>query len=203
VIISDEYKFVFVHIPKTGGTSIKKALHMYYNKDQVEFDGEKVTDIDGYRPHVTLTETDIAKFRCYFKFGVVRNPWSWHASIWSFFQRPDRNNKFITGLPFETYVDSVCDKNCKLPYARNQVEWLMLDGVEVVDFIGRYEFLLRDFELIISQVGLRDAAIQLPHFKKAKTYDYELMYSSRMRKLIEKKHRKDIERFSYQFARQI
>ena len=34
MIISHEYKFIFVHIPKTGGTSIVQALYPYLDPEQ-------------------------------------------------------------------------------------------------------------------------------------------------------------------------
>jgi len=105
MIISDKFNFVFVHIPKTGGTSIKKYYIITIIQIKFLFDGEKVTDINGYRPHISKKQLD--KFKGHFKFSFVRNPWSWHSSIWHFFQRPDRNNKIITGISFEKFNNNV------------------------------------------------------------------------------------------------
>lgn len=199
MIFSDAHKFIFVHIPKTGGTSIKRALYDFYNPDQIEFDGEKVTDIDSYRPHTAMTTEVSAQYPDYFKFAIIRNPWSWHASIWKFFQRPDRNNKTITGISFDAYLEEVCCPETKLPYRRNVADWIYEGDDMLVDFVGRFERLAEDFDTILARIGLDKSQVNLPHFKNAGPYDYASMYSPAYVDMIAKKHARDIALFGYQF----
>lgn len=197
MIISDTHKFVFVHIPKTGGTSIKKALLPYYNKGQIEFDEEKVTDLNGYRPHIAMTNKLAFKFASYFKFAIVRNPWSWHASIWRFFQRPDRFNKWITGISFHDYIEDICYRNIRSPYYKNQADWFYRDEEFLVDYVGKFENLPRDFNTIINNIGV--PVMSLPHYKNSGLYDYRSMYSNPLVDTIAKKHQTDIDLFGYKF----
>lgn len=199
MVISTKYNFVFVHIPKTGGTSIKRALYDYYDAGQLSFDGERVTDLNGYRPHVVMSEELSARYEGYFKFGFVRNPWSWHASIWKFFQRPDRNNKLITGVSFDDYLAEVCSGRTRLPYGRNQADWLYDGDRLLVDFVGRFERLRDDFAYVVDRVGVPLSATELPHFKNAGAYDYRAMYTSQTVDAIGAKHARDIALFGYAF----
>lgn len=198
MIIADKYKFVFVHIPKTGGTSIKHALYNFYD-GQIEFDGERVTDLDGYRPHIAMTKDLSSKCKGYFKFGFVRNPWSWHASIWRFFNRPDRNNRFITGISFSAYIDLICNTETSLPYIKNQIDWVSENGELTVDFIGRFEHLSRDFELILDRIDLNKKTIKLPHYKNNGPYEYRGLYNNNTREMIAIHNKRDIEAFGYTF----
>jgi hypothetical protein len=86
MIISHKHKFVYVHIPKTGGTSIKDALAPY---------GQRFTFHEGYkipnlrRPGASSTSvyhptaSEIRDYflkmgwdwDAYFKFSFIRNPW--------------------------------------------------------------------------------------------------------------------------------
>src|SRR5215813_14048351 len=79
-MISHKHKFIFVHIPKTAGTSIEEAL-----RDETcqllrnEWDHTRAP----HAPlnHLTLRELadchilTPAQLKSYFKFCFVRNPW--------------------------------------------------------------------------------------------------------------------------------
>ena len=58
MIISHEHKFIFFHIPKTGGSSLTKYLCKY---------GKKLKHPG---PHFTYSNLN----RDFFRFGFVRNP---------------------------------------------------------------------------------------------------------------------------------
>ena len=64
-MISHEHKFLFIHIPRTGGTSIESQFNCKENKEK--------------NKHWTLSywrkTLDRETFDDYFKFAFVRNPW--------------------------------------------------------------------------------------------------------------------------------
>jgi sulfotransferase famil protein len=67
-MISDRHKFIFVHIQKTGGTSIEKVFEPLADLRDVPF---KHASAAHYR------ESFPDQFDSYFKFSFVRNPWDW------------------------------------------------------------------------------------------------------------------------------
>ena len=68
-MISHQYKCIFIHIPKTGGTSIENVLSQ---------DKSKGSD------HRLLHEySNCSDFDSYFKFAVVRNTYD---RIWSIYR---------------------------------------------------------------------------------------------------------------------
>ena len=73
-MINDNLKLIFVHIPKTGGTSIKKSLGIT-NRSL------------GYHKRANDIKKEIPdKWKNYFKFSVVRNPYDRVYSIYSYYK---------------------------------------------------------------------------------------------------------------------
>ena len=94
MLISHEYKFIFIHIGKTGGTSIEKVLCEYLKKDFKETkkdnDGNWWKHIwaKGMKKKVGETIWDD-----YFTFAFVRNPYDMILSLYSMYtQYPEYTN---------------------------------------------------------------------------------------------------------------
>lgn len=96
MIISHRHRYVFVHIPKTGGTSLTLALELRVGRDDIILsDTPKGTRrrarVKGVRSrgrlwkHSTLTDieglVDPAIFDDYLLFTLVRNPWTARLAI--------------------------------------------------------------------------------------------------------------------------
>lgn len=84
MIISKRFKLLFVHIPRTGGTSIKRQL---YKLDPFLKIQEKRLKLS---PHQPMTNELNMQYEDYFKFSIIRNPW--HSclsaySMWEFNKR--------------------------------------------------------------------------------------------------------------------
>ena len=186
---SDEYKFYFTHIPKTGGTSIKKALLPYANPGQLTFNGEKVNDGVGFHPHVKLTRARAIQYSTYFKFSIVRNPWARHASLWKFLT--GRGRRSVAGLSFPQYIEAVCNGNHH--YSINQVDF----GLKYMSFVGKFENLEGAFRQICQRTGVPENTLE--HFKDQGDYSYRTMYNHKTRMLIEKHCSEDILQFEYEF----
>ena len=63
-MISDQYKFIFVHVNKTGGTSIEKVFSKLADKEDVALKHEPAAFYKNNFPD---------RFRTYFKFAFVRS----------------------------------------------------------------------------------------------------------------------------------
>lgn len=75
-------KFIFAHMPRTGGTFIEEFL-----KDNVS-DTKSSQDIDWLKKHHPMQTLDIDGR---FVFGVVRNPFDYYVSLWHFERREYRS----------------------------------------------------------------------------------------------------------------
>ncbi|MEP4099367.1 sulfotransferase family 2 domain-containing protein, partial [Paraglaciecola sp.] len=205
------------HIAKTGGTSIRSVLNklrwrcpMYY----LMFPGHKISNFCG---HTTATKFPrhagviAAKemlpdefFNKLYKFAFVRNPWDLQVSSYHHIQR--ERPELLAGIKdFNEFIEYKFDP--ARPYifhfdiaTKLQTDHLIdLKGNIVVDFMGRYETLHDDFEVIKKELGLKDVSI--PHKRKAtdRKKDYREYYNTRSIDAVAKHYQQDIDLLKYQF----
>ena len=83
--VSYQYKCIFVHIPKTAGTSVEHALGLHGDKTSIGLErywnqqGQKENLFGGEYQHLTLPEIKRILprniFQNFFRFTIIRNPW--------------------------------------------------------------------------------------------------------------------------------
>jgi hypothetical protein len=204
---SESKKFIFIHVYKVGGQSIRKALIPYceLNPPLVGKYIERLTHfhlIDKYKKlpvHATAQEIRDElgedKYAQYFKFAFVRNPWDWQVSAYHYgkSRRLHKHYKIINSFKdFNEYIawrvmsgvktqsDFLCDKQNNL----------------IVDYIGRIENFSHDFSEICSNLNIHAS---LPHENKSKHTDYHEYYNEESIELIRNAYKADIERFGYEY----
>ena len=104
MIVADRKKIAYIHIYKTGGSSITKLLmpHISENCRQANVrtsgaNWRKTWHIDNSmhsKFSSALASVDSRKIDLdeYFKFTIVRNPYSWILSVWNNFYQSPRGN---------------------------------------------------------------------------------------------------------------
>lgn len=202
--ISHVHKFVFVHIPKTAGSSIEKKFNIY----GVDNNGENdiiCTDImfgknyqhSTYNQILERSPKDVSD---YFSFSFVRNPWSKMVSEF-FWRKPW--DKEIQGFTFNQFVDRVCDfdlnhpKMC--PHFIEQSKFILNKKDEkIIDFVGKAENFESDFNLICVKLNVKNNNLDKVNTTKHK--DYLHYYDKQSINKIKEKYRRDIEYFSYEFG---
>ena len=140
-------------------------------------------------------------FDRYYKFGFVRNPWDRVVSLYQRNEGIQMRGKFS----FEEFVEwiQLSSDTCVHPSPhRFQVDWFKdKNGKVVVDFIGRFEKLNRDWERIASRLEVRG---KLPHMQlnpcKKQGVHYSSFYNRRTRQLVHEKFKEDIDYFGYEFG---
>lgn len=216
MIISYSHQFIFLHIAKVAGISIREALKGYTQEpDRFKIkrpprhvNGQPnplYTAWDAALTHATARETRKAlgaTFDSYYSFAFVRNPWDWQVSMYHFLLKETDNPRYeeVKALSgFEAYLEWVIATRNPYPKGATRLQSEMITdetGQIMVDFVGRYENLAADFATVCRTLHIRAA---LPHLNQSRHRDYRTYYSERARKLVETHYQADIELFGYTF----
>ena len=202
MLLSRQKKFLFVHIQKTAGSSLRQALTAAV-PDLGPFLGTH-DHAAWARPHLGADWPDV------FKAAFVRNPWdrlvSWYAMIreqdaatnrfWEYVRRRARS--------FEEFLlhctDTVEDHDGRKSILFNQLDYLTDErGEVIVDFIGRYESLEQDAAPLFRRLNVNAV---LPHVNGSRHGHYSAYYTDRTRDLVALRYRRDIDHFGYTFEAQ-
>ena len=203
-------KLTFVHVYKTGGTSIERALQaaligksfapiLVKNRYLSEATNRAARAI-GYCPAAKHASARAIResigggaFDQTFSFGVVRNPWDWQVSLYEYMrQRPKHfQHQLISGMSFEEYIHWRVDGNFRL-----QQDYIAEEGPNRVDFVGRFEELGQVWARVKGETGI---ALELPHLNATKRSSYRKYYTNELRALVASAFAPDIEAFGYEF----
>lgn len=198
----DRLRAVFVHIPKSAGTSLRKALY-----DTGSF----------HIPASRYLAADPERFRAYFTFCVVRNPWDRMNSAFHYlFERRSAAPDFVDHRwaaselarfrDFRDFVHRLGDDTrlrariLSYVHFRNQLDWITLPAARdrpIVDHVGRFEDLAATCDLLRDRLGLE---VHLPRERcRPDRRDYRRLYDSRMVDIVAGLYRTDIDVLGYAF----
>jgi hypothetical protein len=207
-VISHAHRCIFVHIPKTGGTSVEDLI----------WPGPRTTDdlwmgfIDRYHnkyqtgglQHLLAAQireevgTDV--FSRYYKFSIVRNPWDRAVSQFVFMDTRDDLREFLgmkKGDGLKKYAELIRKK--KHVQWEPQVNFVRdANGESLLDYIGRFEAFSGSVFHALRAIGIK--ANSIPHRKKGQRGPYQDYYDAESREMIAAMYAADIEAFGYRFS---
>ena len=201
MVVNDHHKFVFVHVPKTAGTSITRALNELYGTNPAAKGPTKhETPMDFFRCCKDRTGQLAEHFRAYRFFAFVRNPWDRLASLHRYLIRRLQRHPLPVPCSFDDFVSMLDAREpwlMALHSSRPQSDYVD----DSFAFVGRYERLKADFDAVCAM--LRIGTLELPHRKRTTTgpVDYRLCYSDRAAETLGRFYAGDIARFGYSFDR--
>jgi sulfotransferase famil protein len=204
-IVSDKYRFAFLGIAKVATKSVGHALLRAADLD---------AHLIGQRSASAVAQDEC--YAGYFKFSIVRNPWSRAASCYyDKIRLPNTVNKvtFLAkrpglspDMPFDRFIEWLCSEDGADAYAdRHWVSQYRIisdsHGRIVCDFIGRLENIGVDFRTICDAIAI--PPIEVPHRHKSR-YDqalrnYRDLYNDNTRNLIGRRYERDLDAFKYVF----
>ncbi len=227
-MISEKHKCIFVHIPKVAGQSIelfflglnglsweaREALLLKYNPDP-ELGPERLAHLTASE-YVDLGHITRSNFDDYFKFSFVRNPWARLVSEYLYrdYHKKMSFRAFVAhGLPQKS------DYSDTYRHILPQYQFIYDNsGKNLLDFVGRFENLQQDFDLVCSRLEV--AHTKLPHVNSAtrvgivksildkfvffklhsSPQSYVDYYDEKTKRKVEQMYISDIETFKYRFS---
>lgn len=217
MLLSVKHRFLFVHIAKTGGTSVRAALQGLRWRDPwyyPMFLCSRLSHLSGHRlaaklprhAKIVAAQEMLPQefFDDLFKFAFVRNPWDLQVSSFHHIRR-ERPHLLAGHDTFASFLRWKLDP--ERPYQFHldtsielQSDYLIdLHGRVLVDFIGRYENLGEDFATVCRRIGTPRRS--LPHRRRAtdRAKDYRSYYDDGTARLVAEHFARDIELLDYRF----
>ena len=170
MIVNSQNKFIFVHVFRTGGSSIEKTLG---------------GNTRGFNTHTKLEE--VPNWRQYFSFGFVRNPWDRMVSGYMYLTT---RNQFKGS--WDQYVGQFTKGRL-----RTAKQFAQHDMLKNCSFVGRFEHLQEDFDTICELAGITQR--KLPHVWKTKHKPYIDYYTDEQKKIVEDAYSGDIGVYGFTF----
>ena len=197
MILSYNPKLIFIHLPKTGGTSFTHGLRPYL-KGKVVYGSQQNPD---WKHHVRAKDfkSRLPDYDDFFTFTIVRNPYDRIYSWCSMMNAKQMVGKPVDKDTFKKWL-FFGSKNMKtIPQKNNQYDWLVdKDDNIIVDYIGRFESLQSHFDEIVTKIG--GVKTDLPKRRVSnRIRDYREVYDQESIEFIKEYHGKDLEYFNYSF----
>ncbi|MFD1159110.1 sulfotransferase family 2 domain-containing protein [Roseovarius aestuarii] len=215
MIISPGRNYIFVHIPKTGGTSLALALEARAMKDDIligdtpkalrrrnRLKGKQtagrlwkhstLTDIDGLVPLDQITRA--------FTFTLVRNPWDRMVSYYHWLQDQSFDHPAVELAKSRDFNGFLNAPQTKAALIAQPSDHYMTssDGREHASAYLRLEHFAADAAPLWDHLGFE---LSLPATNQSKRDPaYENYYSDADRQLIADICASDIRRFGYRFG---
>jgi hypothetical protein len=182
-----DYNIVFIHIPKTAGSSIRRGF----------FKGNFEKKVP---------ETFPKEWESMFKFTFVRNPFDRFVSNYKMFTSGflDKKNS-INVSNYKLTIDEFFELSKKdLNYYNTSgigfhtyPQTHKLNFLHKADFIGRFENLEEDFKKVCELCNIKYD--KLPKWNETERLHYREYYSNKLREKITDYYREDLETLNYEF----
>jgi hypothetical protein len=200
VLVSESHKLVFVHIQKTGGSTVHRLLQ------------ERIPDIRTKAPRHEVAIRGMPELDAwdeYYKFAFVRNPWdrlvSWYSMVTKFPRGGNELWRYVrnNSSTFKEFIYNCTDeveirKGVYYSFTYNQLDYVTDEnGNLLVDFIGRLENFDEDVQKVFNRIGIGLETV--PHKNRSKHQHYSTFYTPDTEMIVRERFKRDIEYFGYEF----
>jgi len=180
-------RFVFIHINKTAGSSIEKALKLPHEHKTAL---EKIEEIGRDSWDKKLT------------FAVVRNPWDKVVSHFHYRVKTNQTGLREHPVEFREWVKRAYGNRDPLYYDKPkmfmpQMDWISeRDGRILVDEIIHFENISSEFTDLLQTLGKN---VTLQHVKRSDRGNYRNYYDQETMEVVRIWFERDIDRLGYRF----
>jgi hypothetical protein len=211
MLMSHKNKWIFIHVPKTGGSSIITALKPYCDVQSQFFHqardhslpltSKQTRDYDQHDTLEQVNETLVSQNHDpgeYFSFCYVRNPWDHAVSQYHYYhrlveKRPD---------PMQHAIDVVnnCETVAEYLKSRYYHKSMMavLGYTRDVSYVCKFENFQQDFDVVCDRIGI--SKIHLPYKNASKHTHYTDYYDDEAKQIVAETNAEFIEHFGYEFG---
>ena len=113
-MIDHKYKIIFIHIPRCGGTSIEKAITGY--------DYWQIAPLLKHAPANIYKNLFPRYWKEYFKFSIVRNPYTRFRSLWKYRDAYGLSKDLSGKIKLKKYLSYFHSNNQTIETQRNLIK---------------------------------------------------------------------------------
>jgi hypothetical protein len=219
MIISNTHRAIFIHIPKTAGTSITNLIEPALRWNDLVLGGTHFGQRiqPAYRERFGLSKHMPARvvrrtvgeeiWSTYFKFAIVRHPYTPLVSFYNWKRgavaRAAPDSPLWSWPATEAYLQSSSFgefiRHSKFLASRAswaQIDWVCDEaGRCLVDFVGRFEELGSAIETVATRMGLPSAHLEVHNSSESARPPGELIQDDYQ--FVHELYRRDFEMFGY------
>jgi hypothetical protein len=180
-MICHEKRLIFIHIARTGGSSVEHALV-----------GSDWWLVEPETKHLSASQTRALYgqevWDSYTKFTIVRNPWDRMVSMFA------RRAWIPSGVDdFRGFLDLV------RPHPNEKYDSLYYHEIldEAVDEVLRFETLSEDFAHFVDRLGM--PGVTIPHLERTEREPYTSYYTPETMEIVRRRFARDILDYGYEF----
>ena len=191
---NDELEVVFLHVPKTGGTAIKRLFDIHQLDSH---DPSEVPSPQHLTCELLLLRMGAEKYDRYYRFTFVRNPWArmLSAFLW---RRGRTGDRPPPSFPeFVREARRVVEEESYYEHAFGDHFIPQVRYAEDVHDVFRYEAFEAGVRAVADRLGVSIGAIPQREGEPRHYPDY---YDDRSRAVVAEVYRDEIERFGYVYG---
>ena len=201
---------IFIHIPKTAGTSIETIL--FENINSNDYLKYWYGNVNNYElDHSTikyLVENCKHYNKNFFKFCVVRNPYERLVSEYkyckNYYSRFIKNinsfKEFIFELnsKFNQVLENEENNHHLISHYLPQYKFTHIDSKNSLDFIMKFENLEEDWIKLCENLKINKKLIKVDKYSSKKKYNYLDYYDDKLKEIVYQLYEKDFLLFGYE-----
>tara|TARA_A100001037_G_C15106713_1_gene616818 strand:+ start:1065 stop:1700 length:636 start_codon:yes stop_codon:yes gene_type:complete len=211
MIINHKYKFIFIHVPKCAGTSIKRALYPYCDEYDQFLGGHPNVPEENSEVHKHSTALEVKRFATrerwdeYFTFSFVRNPFSRMVSLYKWWQKTDglfdiKTKNIICNMSFEEFVFSkyTGETQVKFLASKNPKKTFVAEANRVeLDFLGKHERINKDFAYVCGLLKLPNLNLEKHNTTTNDYNSFNAYYNKKTKTRVREKFAEDFNFLGY------
>ena len=208
-LVNGTHNFIFFHLYKCGGNSIRRELEKDCGKGK-ELQG--VHSLPKELERHFQVHSNQQRFDTMYKFTFVRNPFAFLQSTFHYannFKNHYMHNDIqgMTMFQFAQYYVKVCEqhKDMKVrPFGSNKVtklyDYIINDNNKIiVNFVGKLENMQTDMNTVCEHLKIPNRQIMVVNKSSTNKTHYRKSFCEQGRKFVEKHFEKDLNYFNYEF----
>lgn len=192
---SDDWKngFIFIHIPRTGGTSIQFQLTEWLKREKNI--PRSISTTKKHRLAQDLKDDWLEMEP--FIFTFVRNPWDRMVSLYCWYTQLTGNERW-KHYTFDRWLKEGVWKE---KYSHTCTQWITRGDKNITNFTGRFENLEEDWSTVCEHLSISrvQKSKNLIHKHRTTHGPYPEYYGRKGKLIVEKHFQDDIRNFGYEF----